>query len=193
MMLLLCLAQWAQASTWSDEAVRCFGEAKIEWLDQAPANLPRTIWCDAGGLGYQLGGKVRLRRLQAKLSVFKLKEAGRGLQDLTRNDVVQTIVDVAAREWFHERGHFVGVSIEGQRLRAYVPKGHILRSRDLAPVPLLQRGQSVSIRVESGAISIKRQGLVEQDGVVGQDVSVKLGLRRLTGRVEADGAVVVRL
>jgi len=71
--------------------------------------------------------------------------------------------------------------------------GAAVRERDLAPRPLVRRGETIDLVARRGAVAAKVRVECRQDGLLGQDVSVlnTLNGRLLVARVAAAGLVTL--
>ncbi len=67
--------------------------------------------------------------------------------------------------------------LEGLRLRRPVLKGQVLTATHVEARPIVRRGQPVTVRAQSGAISLETTGEALQDGVNGKSVLVRMGSR----------------
>ncbi|MFA5040147.1 MAG: flagellar basal body P-ring formation chaperone FlgA [Bdellovibrionales bacterium] len=84
--------------------------------------------------------------------------------------------------------------ILGRELRRDMSDGELLRSRDTAPLRLVQRGSLVTIKIETPFILITTQGKAQQDGVEGETIRVinMQSNRIVEGIVTAHGVVEIR-
>lgn len=95
----------------------------------------------------------------------------------------------------HRRMFFGTSSLEGLRTRQIIPRGSILYEDLLEPIPLVQRGDRVSVRVQSGGVLLLTEGTARDDGENGDFVTVELGNRRdkVRGRIDGERLVTVLL
>jgi len=83
----------------------------------------------------------------------------------------------------------------GRELRRDTPEGQILRSRDIMPQRLVQRGSLVTMKIETPYILVTAQGRAQQDGVEGETIRVvnTQSNRIVEGVVTAPGIVEIRI
>jgi len=81
----------------------------------------------------------------------------------------------------------------GRELRRDTAEGDLLRSHDVMPPRLVQRGSLVTMRIETPYITITAQGKAQQDGAVGETVRVlnTQSNRIVEGTVTAPGTVEI--
>lgn len=81
----------------------------------------------------------------------------------------------------------------GQSVRVTIFAGRPIRSADVAPAALIERNQIVTLLYRRGALAIQTEGRSLARGAEGEMVDVlNLASRaRVTGRVGADGTVIV--
>ncbi len=84
---------------------------------------------------------------------------------------------------------------EGQRARRAIAAGAALVGGRLEPVPDVERGQRVKIRLVQGALTIETHGTAQEGGVVGEWIRVRSAAspRVLSGRIGTDGVLHVEL
>jgi flagella basal body P-ring formation protein FlgA len=82
----------------------------------------------------------------------------------------------------------------GREMRRDTPEGEILRSRDVMPARLVQRGSLVVMKIETPFMLITAQGKAEQDGTEGETIRIKntQSNRIIEGVVTAPGVVEIR-
>ncbi len=82
----------------------------------------------------------------------------------------------------------------GREVRRDLPEGEFVRSRDVIPPRLVQRGALVTMRIETPFIHITAQGKAQQDGAEGEIVRVinTQSNRMVEGVVVAPGIVEIR-
>ncbi|MDD3370296.1 MAG: flagellar basal body P-ring formation chaperone FlgA [Alphaproteobacteria bacterium] len=82
----------------------------------------------------------------------------------------------------------------GREARHDTPEGQILRSRDIMPPRLVQRGSLVTMKVQTPFIIITTQGKAQQDGIEGETIRVlnTQSNRIVAGVVVAPGVVEIR-
>ncbi|MFA4993946.1 MAG: flagellar basal body P-ring formation chaperone FlgA [Bdellovibrionales bacterium] len=83
----------------------------------------------------------------------------------------------------------------GREVRHDMPEGDVVRSRDVIPPRLVQRGALVTMRIETPNILITAQGKAQQDGAEGETVRVinTQSNRLVEGIVVAPGVVEIRI
>jgi flagella basal body P-ring formation protein FlgA len=79
-------------------------------------------------------------------------------------------------------------SVEGMRTRQMLPKGSILYKDLFEPIPLVQQGDRVLVKVQSHGVALSTEGIARDDGGRGDYVSVELANRRERVRARIDGA-----
>lgn len=67
--------------------------------------------------------------------------------------------------------------LEGLRLRRPLLRGQVLTATHVETMPIVRRGQAVTVRAQSGAISLETTGEALQDGVIGKPVLIRMGSR----------------
>ena len=82
----------------------------------------------------------------------------------------------------------------GREVRRDMPQGEILRSRDITPPRLVQRGSLVTMKIETPYILVTAQGKAEQDGAIGETIRITntQSNRVVEGVVTAHGVVEIR-
>jgi flagellar basal body P-ring formation protein FlgA len=82
----------------------------------------------------------------------------------------------------------------GRELRRDSPEGEVLRSRDIMPPRLVQRGSLVTMKIETPYILVTAQGKAQQDGAEGETIRVMntQSNRVVEGVVIAPGVVEIR-
>jgi flagella basal body P-ring formation protein FlgA len=84
--------------------------------------------------------------------------------------------------------------LKGLRVRTALPAGRILDRRVTEAVPLVRRGDAVTIRAQIGAVSVTTSGRALSDGAAGESVTVENADRqKIQGRVDGPGMVKVAL
>jgi len=83
----------------------------------------------------------------------------------------------------------------GRELRRDTPEGGVLRSRDVMPQRLVQRGSLVTMKIETPYILVTAQGKAQQDGAEGETIRVMntQSNRIIEGVVIAPGVVEIVL
>jgi len=83
----------------------------------------------------------------------------------------------------------------GRELRRDTPEGELLRTRDITPPRLVQRGSLITMKIETPYILITAQGKAQQDGTEGDMVRVlnTQSNRVVEGVVTAPGVVEIRM
>jgi len=83
----------------------------------------------------------------------------------------------------------------GRELRRDTSEGDILRSRDVVPPRLVQRGALVTMKIETPFISVTSQGKSQQDGAEGDTVRVvnTQSNRVVEGVVTGPGMIEIRI
>jgi flagella basal body P-ring formation protein FlgA len=86
-------------------------------------------------------------------------------------------------------------SLEGLRSRQIIPRGSLLYEDLFERIPMVQRGERVSVRVCSGGVTLSTEGIVQDDGEHGDFVTVELVNRhdRVRGRIAGEKLVTVVL
>jgi flagella basal body P-ring formation protein FlgA len=84
-------------------------------------------------------------------------------------------------------------ALAGMRAACDVAPGEMLDTRDLEPVPVVQRGERVDLVVRRGGIAAVVRAECREDGLLGEIVSVINGLtgRPVVARVAAPGVVTL--
>jgi flagella basal body P-ring formation protein FlgA len=79
------------------------------------------------------------------------------------------------------------------RLRRGLQAGEVVKTTDLEPVPAVQRGDWITLRMTNGDIAMEGRAEVLQDGQLGQSVRVKLtgAERSILARVTGAGIVEI--
>ena len=93
-----------------------------------------------------------------------------------------------------QRRVFLGTSsLTGLRSRHIIARGSILYEDLFEPVPMVQRGDRVNIRVLSGRVMLSTEGIARDDGIHGDFVTVELTNRRerVRGRIDGERCVTV--
>lgn len=82
----------------------------------------------------------------------------------------------------------------GRELRYNIQEGEFLRSRDVMPPRLVQRGSLVTMKIETPFILITAQGKAQQDGANGETIRIlnTQSNRVVEGTVVAPGVVEIR-
>lgn len=83
-------------------------------------------------------------------------------------------------------------AIVGQRAKRFIPAGQIVSARDIEPVPLVKRGQVVSVHSQVGGVSIVTAAKALSSGTYGDAVELRTGergARQFTGTVTGPGRV----
>ncbi|GAB6067185.1 hypothetical protein JCM13664_05030 [Methylothermus subterraneus] len=109
---------------------------------------------------------------------------------LTRDTVVLELVDTGKLQ----QGYFGNAeAVLGQRLKNSLPKGTVLTPRHLAPVKVVNKGDAVIIRVNTGALEVRMGGHALMDGGLGQRIRVvnDRSQRVVEGIVQGPGEVQV--
>lgn len=83
----------------------------------------------------------------------------------------------------------------GRELRRDTPENEILRSRDIMPQRFVQRGNLVTMKIETPYIQITAQGKAQQDGTAGDTIKIlnTQSNRIVEGIVVAPGVVEIPL
>lgn len=84
-------------------------------------------------------------------------------------------------------------ALGGMQLARDLPAGEILQRRDLAPRPLVRRGEMIDLVLRRGGIAAVLRAECRQDGLLGQTISVlnPLTKRLVAARVTAPGAATI--
>ena len=81
----------------------------------------------------------------------------------------------------------------GMRLVRSLGQGSVWRAGPVEPLPTVQKGDRVKLRIQQGALRIDGLGEAREDGYAGDLIRVRAGgdARELSGRVDAQGVVHV--
>lgn len=79
------------------------------------------------------------------------------------------------------------VTVVGQRAKRFIPQGTLLQADLFEPVPLVRRGELVTLRSVSGSIAVVTSGRAESDGLLGETITVRAADSR---RVQYEAMVV---
>jgi flagella basal body P-ring formation protein FlgA len=81
---------------------------------------------------------------------------------------------------------------EGLYTKRGIPAGTILLQNMFDRLPLFKRGETVSVIVKIGSLSVETSGIPNKDGKEGELVKVKLQTgKTLDGKVSSDGRVII--
>ena len=82
----------------------------------------------------------------------------------------------------------------GMRSRRSIAQGAVITANMLEAGTLISKGQQVTLRSDSGAISVSMRGLALQDGAVGSLINVRnlSSGKQLEGRVENANTVILK-
>ncbi|MCO6437060.1 MAG: flagellar basal body P-ring formation protein FlgA [Phycisphaerae bacterium] len=130
--------------------------------------------------------QVTLRR--EFVSAAKAINQGATVQtsDLTVSEV---IVDRLDAPWTDDPA-----TVVGQRAKRFIPQGTLLTADQFEPVPLVRRGELVTLECVSGAVTIVTSGRAEADGLLGESVPVRAAdARRVQYDAVVTGPGVVRI
>lgn len=82
--------------------------------------------------------------------------------------------------------------LEGLRMRTMIPAGRVLDRRLTEGVPLIRRGEMVTVLAEVGAVTVSTQGKALSDGAAGDPIFVENGERqKIQAQVVKPGVVKV--
>lgn len=115
-------------------------------------------------------------------------------RDLTRGEILtESNVMLASKDATRlaRDVHFEPAATLGLRLRRSLRQGDAVRSGQIEPVPLVERGDRVMLVLEAGGLQIQAAARAKQKGAVGEWIRV-LNLdskREILGQVGADGKV----
>lgn len=107
---------------------------------------------------------------------------------LTADDVVAEDRDISRL-----RGGYISnpIKLIGQRLKHPIISGSIITPAMVAPDVVIKRGQSVTLLVRSGSLSISMAGIALMDGAVDQRIKVSVAERVVEGRVRSSEYVEI--
>jgi flagellar basal body P-ring formation protein FlgA len=80
-------------------------------------------------------------------------------------------------------------SVLGFETQRVITAGETLRAPAIAPAAVVRSGDSVSVRVEVGGITVSRPGIALGTARLGQPVRVRFGQHSLSGIAAAPGVV----
>ncbi len=154
-------------------------------LGNVPIRIERSNL--AGKETFTVLAKVQ-RKARAVVATRPLSRGQRiGSDDVTLRDV---LIDRDDQPWLDQTSAVLGATA-----RSNVSIGQVVSIQDLSTPPIVQRGQLVTLRVLSGAVSVEGQGFAEQAGTLGDTVRVRRGNDRqgpvVLGTVVAPGRVDV--
>lgn len=111
-----------------------------------------------------------------------------GDKDLKREDRDVTSVLASGKTLLRQSGELFG-----KRTRAYVKQGDLLTLDLLEPKPDIFKGQSVTLVSTQGAIEVSLSAIAEQDGKIGEIISVKKNDKsKVSMKVRVESATTVR-
>ncbi len=117
-------------------------------------------------------------------------------RDLRRGEIL-TAADVELQEWDRRRiAANTVVSKEqaiGLRVRRSLRRGRPFRTSDVESVPVVERGDRVTLLLENGPLRIQTLGRARESGAIGDWIRVEnLDSRKeISGRVDREGVVRV--
>jgi flagella basal body P-ring formation protein FlgA len=126
------------------------------------------------GLLAALAASLQAQASQAPATVVALRALPRG--------TVLQVADVGGEAF---------ESVLGYETQRVIAAGEVLRAPAIAPAAIVRSGDSVSVRVELGGVSVSRRGLALGTARPGQSVRVRLGQHSLSGIATAPGVVLL--
>jgi flagella basal body P-ring formation protein FlgA len=140
------------------------------------------------------GRIIKYLEIPVKIKVFQnvivaAKTIPRSVQ-ITKNDLINKRIETTNIE----SPIFKIDDIEGKKVNRNVGAGTVLSQSFISAETVVNKGEKVTIIVQSGAVRIKTMGTALEDATVGQSVRVKRdgsAKRALEGIATEDGSVII--
>ena len=124
------------------------------------------------------------RRLPAVVAADTLKRG-----EVITADKLEMRATEITQEYFESRLLTDVDGLIGKKVRRFVARGRALSIDDINDPPAVRRGDTVSVWVRSGAVTVKTDGEAESSGRVGDRIQVETHGRTLWGEIVKDKVV----
>ena len=83
--------------------------------------------------------------------------------------------------------------VQGQEASRVIRKGELILKNMFRHIPLIHRGDEVKVQIRSAGLTVESLAVAKQDGGLGERIALesKITKKRLTGRIEGPGLVVI--
>ena len=173
------------------------GDARVEGTGSVSLHaLPSKVKGTAGGVPVRLEfrrGEKFLRHLIVTANLAYYDTVAVASIPLRRGDALTSnSVRFERREVTQMLGRTFSRlrDIEGLQVRGSVPVGRIVDERQTDPIPIVERGQAVTIHASVGACTVSTRGKALSSGAVGDHIFVENSSgQKIQGRVAKSGVV----
>ncbi len=139
---------------------------------------------------------IKLKILNISVRIIDFIEMPFATKNIYRNSIISSddieykLIDKNK----YESNDIINLNIIGKKSTKYIQKGSLIQSNMIESDKIINRGDKVIIYSNSGAISVKAQGIALEDGSEGQPIRISIeasNKRILYGIVQADGSVLI--